>query len=327
MPQRLTVLLALAAAAAFGGLLAGGSDLSLAQVAGALAHPHGSDAAIIVWQLRMPRVIIGALVGAALSISGAALQGLLRNPLVDPFLTGVSSGAAVAIVIGMALGISPALLPALGFASGLATASLVAALARRGSGIDPTRLILAGVSISSLGAAIIALLLTRLRAFEAGPAIVGWLAGSLAGRGWSDLLLALPYACIGGLAIAASIPALRAMRIGEARARSAGVNIARTQWLVLGGTAMLTACAVSLSGTVGFVGLIVPHVARRIVGSDSRVLFPASALAGAALTVLADAFCRTAFAPTEIPIGVVLAFIGVPAFLYLYLRSERSVLA
>lgn len=328
MIVRLAALLGLAIAAVFGGLLVGGTSLPAAQVFGALAHPYGGgDAATIVWQLRLPRVLIGALVGISLSIAGALLQGLLRNPIVDPFLTGVSAGAAVAIVIAMTAGVALAAIPALGFAAGIATALVVAALARRGSGIDATRLILAGVSLSSLFSAIIALVLTRLQTTDAAPAIIGWLAGSLAGRGWNDLAFALPYAAAGVLLALMSIPSLNVLRLGDVRASSIGVDVGRAQWLILCSASLLTACAVTLSGTVGFVGLIVPHIARRIVGSDMRYALAASAFIGAALTVCADALCRSIAPPTEIPIGVLLAFVGVPAFLYMYLRSERAAAA
>ena len=328
MMLRLAVLLGLALAAMLGSLLAGGTWIPLPQVTSALAHPHsGSDAATIVWQLRLPRVLIGALVGTALSVAGALLQGLLRNPIVDPFLTGVSAGAAVAIVIGMTAGVALAAIPALGFAAGIATALIVAALARRGSGIDATRLILAGVSLSSLFSAIIALVLTRLQTTDAAPAIIGWLAGSLAGRGWNDLAFTLPYFA-GGIVLALmSVPSLNALRLGDVRAASIGVDVARAQWLILCSASLLTAGAVTLSGTVGFIGLIVPHIARRAVGSDVRYTIAASAFIGAGLTVCADALCRTVAAPTEIPIGVLLAFVGVPAFLYMYLRSERAAAA
>lgn len=328
MMLRLAVLLGLALAAMLGSLLAGGTWIPLPQVMSALAHPHsGSDAATIVWQLRLPRVLIGALVGTALSIAGALLQGLLRNPIVDPFLTGVSAGAAVAIVIGMTAGVALAAIPALGFAAGIATALIVAALARRGSGIDATRLILAGVSLSSLFSAIIALVLTRLQTTDAAPAIIGWLAGSLAGRGWNDLAFTLPYFAAGIVLALMSVPSLNALRLGDVRAASIGVDVARAQWLILCSASLLTAGAVTLSGTVGFIGLIVPHIARRAVGSDVRYAVAASAFIGAALTVCADALCRTVAAPTEIPIGVLLAFVGVPAFLYMYLRSERAAAA
>ena len=328
MILRLAALFGIAIAAMLGSLLAGGTALPLSQVFAALAHPQSAgDAATIVWQLRVPRVLAGALVGGSLSIAGALLQGLLRNPIVDPFLTGVSSGAAMAIVLGITAGLALAVIPALGFAAGIATALIVAALARRGSGIDATRLILAGVSLSSLFSAIIALTLTRLQTADAAPAIIGWLAGSLAGRGWNDVLFALPYIAAGVILAFISVPSLNALRLGDVRAASIGVHVGRAQWLILCSASLLTAASVTLSGTVGFVGLIVPHIARRAVGSDLRYAIAASALIGAALTVCADALCRSIAAPTEIPIGVLLAFVGVPAFLYLYLRSERAAAA
>jgi iron complex transport system permease protein len=328
MMLRLAALLGVAVAAILGSLLAGGTAIPPAQIFAGLLHPQSSaDAATIVWQLRLPRVLIGAVVGVSLSIAGALLQGLLRNPIVDPFLTGVSAGAAVAIVIAMTAGVALAAIPALGFAAGIGTALVVAALARRGSGIDATRLILAGVSLSSLFSAIIALVLTRLQTTDAAPAIIGWLAGSLAGRGWNDLGFALPYTVTGVALALASVPALNALRLGDVRAASLGVNVGRAQWIVLCAASLLTASAVTLSGTVGFVGLIVPHIARRAVGSDLRYTLGASAFIGAALTVCADALCRSVAAPTEIPIGVLLAFIGVPTFLFLYLRSERAAAA
>jgi iron complex transport system permease protein len=304
-------------------LLAGGTWIDPAALANALLHHGDSQTIAIVWQIRLPRIVIGALVGASLGISGALLQGLLRNPLVDPFLTGVSAGAALAIVACMTIGVSIAVLPFAGFLAGIVSALIVAALARRGSGLDATRLILAGVLLSSLFSAIIALLLTRWQTASSAPAIVSWLAGSVAGRGWSDLAFALPYAAIGVALAAAAIPALNALRIGELRAASVGVNVGAAQWLVLAAASLLTACSVTLAGTVGFVGLIVPHLARRATGSDARYVLPASALLGAALVVAADALCRSAFPPTEIPIGVLLAFVGVPAFLYIYLHDAR----
>lgn len=305
-------------------LLAGGTWIDPHRVGYALFHPAAAQTGVIIWQLRLPRIVIGALVGAALGVSGALLQGMLRNPLVDPFLTGVSAGAALAIVAGSALGVAAGLLPALGFGAGIVTAIAVATIARRGAGIDATRLILAGVSLSSLFAAIIALIITSLQTATSAPAIVGWLAGSMAGRGWNDLAFALPYALAGAALAVLAAPALNVMRLGDVRAASVGVNVPRTQWTILCAASLLTAGAVSLSGTIGFVGLIVPHVARRIVGSDARYTLAASALLGACAIVVADAICRSLFSPAEIPIGVLLAFVGVPAFLYLYVHDERA---
>ena len=327
MTARFAALVAIVFAVAAGALLVGGTTLSPSAIGAALLHPHSGEIATIVWQLRLPRIAIGALVGAALAIAGALLQGLLRNPLVDPYLTGVSAGAAVAIVLSISAGVAAAAVPALGFAAGLATAIAVAALARRGASLDATRLILAGVSLSSLFAAIIALVLTRVQGGGSAPAIVSWLAGTLSGRGWNDLAFAAPYALLGALLAFLSAPALNALRLGDVRAAAVGVDVGRAQWTILASSSLLAASAVTLSGTIGFVGLIVPHVARRMVGSDARYVLAASALLGAALTIAADALSRTLLAPAEIPIGVLLAFIGVPTFLYLYLRDRRTAAA
>jgi iron complex transport system permease protein len=317
-------LAAVVVAALATGVFVGGSPLAPAAVVAALLHPRtGGDVATIVWSLRLPRVVIGACVGTALAVSGMLLQGLLRNPLVDPFLTGVSAGSAAAVAVAVAFGVAAPLVPGLGFAAGLATALLVAFLARRGSGVDAERLILAGVSLSALFSAIVTLALLRLGR-SSSDEVLAWLAGSLAGRGWTELAATLPYG-LTGLALAAlAVPALSAMRLGPSVARAVGVDLARTQWLVLGAATLLAASAVTLSGVVGFVGLIVPHLARRIVGTDARRVIVASALLGAALVPLADALARSLAAPTEIPLGVLLAFVGVPTFLYLYLRPSNA---
>jgi iron complex transport system permease protein len=310
--------------AAGASLLVGGTALTLRDVSWALGHPQSGDAlASIVWQLRLPRICIAAVVGACLALCGAMLQGMLRNPLVDPYLTGVSAGAAAAIAIAVLADVAAPLLPGIGFLAGLGAALLVATLARRGTGIDANRLILAGVSLSTLFAAIVTLAIVRAQSNDYASAIVAWLAGSMAGRGWHDLATAAPYVAAGaGLSIWAVSP-LNALRIGDVRARTVGVDVDRAQWVILASSSLLAASSVVLAGMVGFIGLIVPHIARRLVGSDARALLPACALSGAALCMLADAICRWIVAPAELPIGVLLAFIGVPAFLYLYLHGER----
>ncbi len=322
---RLVSLAIVAIAAMFGALLVGGTPISAHAIASALLHPReSSDIAIIVWQLRLPRVCDVAFVGAVLAVSGALLQGLLRNPLVDPYLTGVSAGAAAAIAIALLCGVAAVATPAIGFGAGLATAVLVAALARRGGGLDPQRLILAGVSLSAFFSAIVALAIVSAQSSNYASAIIAWLAGSPAGRTWHDVALCVPYAVLAAALVVPAVPALNALRIGEAQARSVGVNVERVQWLVLASAALFAACSVELAGMIGFVGLIVPHAGRRIVGSDTRLLLPASALIGITLCVIADAVCRTVAAPAEIPLGILLAFIGVPVFLWLFLRGRYA---
>jgi iron complex transport system permease protein len=318
--------LALAAlAAAFVSLLVGGTVIAPADVVHTLLHPRADDLTTIIWQLRMPRICAAALVGAALALGGALLQGMLRNPLVDPYITGVSAGAAAAIALSVLAGVAAAATPAIGFAAGLGTAVLVAALARRGSSVDSNRLILAGISLSALFAAIVTFAIVRAQSTDYAQQIIAWLAGSMAGRGWHDIALALPYLLLGSALSVAAIPALNALRIGDVRARAVGVDVDRAQWVILAASSLLAASSVALAGIIGFVGLIVPHVARRIVGSDARALLPACVFCGAALCIAADAVSRSIVAPAELPVGVLLAFIGVPAFLYLYLRREHTV--
>ncbi len=304
-------------------LLVGGTPLPTRDLFAALLHPRGGgQIATIVWQLRVPRICVAALVGVQLAIAGTLLQGMLRNPLVDPYLTGTSAGAGAAIAVAIVLGAPAPLVPLFGFVAGMLTALLVAALARRGAGLDTTRLILAGVSLSALFSAFITLILTRAQAVDYSSQIIAFLAGSMAASGWRELALAVPYTLVGVALAVAAVPALNALRIGDVRAAAAGVNVDRAQWIILAAAALLSASAVALAGIVGFVGLIVPHIARRVVGTDARLLLPASASIGAALCAAADATSRTIVAPAELPVGVLLAFVGVPAFLYLYLQRE-----
>ena len=320
---RAPALVLLPPAAAAASLLVGATGLSPHDVASALFAPHGHGVLhTIVWDLRLPRVCIAATVGAALALCGAMLQGMLRNPLVDPYLTGVSAAAAAAIALAILAGAAAPATPAIGFVAGLGAALLVAALARRGTGIDANRLILAGVSLSTLFAAIVTLAIIRANSSDYAGTILSWLAGSMAGRGWHELAVAAPYVGAGLLLCAWAVAPLNALRIGELRARSVGVDVDRAQWIVLAASSLLAASSVVLAGLVGFIGLIVPHLARRVVGSDARALLPACAAIGAALCMLADAVCRIIVAPAELPIGVLLAFIGVPTFLYLYLRPS-----
>ena len=323
-PARIA-LLALAALAALAfGVFVGGSPLAPGDVVRALLHPHASgDANAIVWTLRVPRVALAGCVGIALAVSGFLLQGMLRNPLVDPFLTGVSAGAAAVVAIAVALGVSAAVLPGLGFIGGMGAALLVAALARRGKGIDAERLILAGISLSALFSAFVALVLMLLGRGGADQ-VLSWLTGSLAGRGWHELGATAPYGLLGlGIAFA-TVPALNVLRLGTKISTYLGLDVVRTQWLLLIASTLLTASAVSLSGIVGFVGLIVPHLARRVVGTDARLALVSSALLGVTVVAAGDALSRSLFPPTEIPLGVLLAFVGVPAFLYLYLKPSKA---
>lgn len=307
------------------GIAAGAVGLDPRTIAHALVRPHaGDEASAIVWALRLPRVMIAALVGAALALSGTLLQGMLRNPLVDPYLTGGSAGAAFTIALAIAFGAPPPLYGVLAFVAALATTLAVASLARTGRGISPERLILAGIAVSSLFAGMTTLVILLAPSASVTLSILAWLGGSLVGHGWHDLGWAALYASAGALVAGLAVPALNALRLGEARARALGVDLERTRWIVLVSASLLTAAAVSVSGVIGFVGLIVPHVVRGVCGADTRWTVPASIPAGAAIVVLADTIARTAAPPLELPIGVLLSLLGVPAFLYLAFRRVRT---
>ncbi|MBV8750513.1 MAG: iron ABC transporter permease [Candidatus Eremiobacteraeota bacterium] len=315
---------ALAASLAVG-LGVGAVALDPRTVLAALAHPHGTDAAsVLVWTLRLPRVLSGTLVGAALALSGTMLQGMLRNPLGDPYLTGGSAGAALTIAVAIALGVPPPAYAALAFAAALGTTVGVASLARSGRGLSPERLILAGVAVSSLFAGLTTLVIMLAPNTTISLTILAWLGGSLAGHGWRDVGWATLYAAGGALVAASVVPALNAIRLGDVRARALGVDLDRTRWLVLIASSLLTAAAVSVSGVIGFVGLIVPHAVRALVGADTRWSVPASLPAGACMVVLADTVARTAAPPIELPLGVLLSVVGVPVFVMIAFRRASA---
>jgi iron complex transport system permease protein len=308
-----------------GGAALGSIAFPFAAVVAAIVHPNvTTDVGRILWDLRLARVLLAALVGGALGVSGMLLQTMLRNPLVDPYLTGTSAGAACAVALGIAAGVGAPALPLLAFVAALGTAALVAALARTGAGISTERLILAGVSLSALFGGIVTLVILLAPTQSMTLSILGWLGGSLAGRGWPDLRIASVYGALGMLAAFALAPALNALRLGERRARALGVDVDRAQWAIVGSASLLTAAAVSVSGVVGFVGLIVPHVVRKLVGSDARFALPASALVGAMFVVVADTLARSIVPPIELPLGVLLSMIGVPAFIYLAFRRRTA---
>lgn len=325
---RVGALAALVPLAMLFAMVVGGAPIAPDRLLVALLHPKSNDdVATILWVLRFPRVAIAAVVGAALALAGTFMQALLRNPLADPYLTGVSSGAGASVAICVVLGVAPALLTPIGFLSGLATAILVAVLARRGAGLDRERLILGGVALSALLAAMITVALMLLGRNVAAETLLAWLGGSVGGRGWNELAAAGPELLAGTVIGIATIPELNVLRLGEARAAALGVDVTRLQWALLVASTLLTAAAVALSGLVGFVGLVVPHLARRVVGPDLRSLVPAAACCGAALVVFADALARSVASPLEIPLGVLLAFVGVPAFLVLYAHGAARAYA
>jgi iron complex transport system permease protein len=281
--------------------------------------PRLEDA--VLWDLRAPRVVLGALVGATLAVAGAAYQGVFRNPLADPYLLGAAAGAGLGATIAIVYaGAVP--LPPAAFA-GAMVAVLGAYLLGRSAGDrrDSTTLILAGVAVAALMTALQTLLLQQNT--DDVRAIYSWLLGRLSTSGWSDVLLLLPYAAISQLAILLHRQRLDVLRLGDEEAACLGIAVARVRLLVVAAATLGTAAAVSVSGLIGFVGIVVPHAIRLVAGSSYRVLVPLSALFGAAFLVLADVAARTALSPAELPIGVVTACVGAPFFL-LVMRTTRT---
>ena len=287
-----------------------------------LAGPasHSPDS-IIFWQIRMPRVVLAFLVGGALAVAGVILQDLFLNPLTDPYVTGVSSGAALGATVAIVLGLASGLwLTGLALIGGLTTLLLVWTAARRRGRTNVYVLLLAGVTASYLLSAVITVVM--IHANDDLGAILYWLLGSFSGRTWTDVetaLIAVPFMIV-------PLFFTKEMNIllqGEKRALELGVDVERTKIVLVATAAILTAIAVSVSGIIAFVGLIIPHLVRLLVGPSHRRLLPISLLMGAALLSVADLLARTLVAPTEIPVGVVTTFIGAPVFVYLLRRSRR----
>ncbi|MFC4076389.1 FecCD family ABC transporter permease [Salinithrix halophila] len=272
----------------------------------------------IVWQLRLPRVLLAALVGAALAGSGAVFQGLLKNPLADPYILGVSSGAGLGAAIAIFTGWGVAWLgewavPVWAFLLGSCALVSVLQLARLGGAMRTDTLILAGVVVQAFFGAMLTYVIAMASAVEI-QRIQYWLMGSVALREWKDALVVLPF-LFGGMAVVwlLSKP-LNLFALGERSAAHLGVSVERTRLLLLLAATLMTAAAVSVSGTIGFVGLIIPHIIRMMTGPDHRVLLPISALAGAVFLVWADTLARTVMDPRELPIGVITAMVGGPFF-------------
>jgi iron complex transport system permease protein len=285
----------------------------------------GEAAGLILWEIRMPRAVLGALVGAALGLSGAGLQGYLRNPLAEPSLIGVSGGAALGAVLAIHLGASqvlPLALP-LGGLIGAAVAML-AVVALAGAHGGPVTLILAGLAVSGIATALISLALNLSQNPFASVEMVFWLMGSLADRSLTQVWLAAPP-IVAGIALLLLLGrALDALTLGEDAARSLGIDVARTRLALVAGTALAVGAATSVTGVIGFVGLLVPHVLRPLAGHRPALLLPASALAGAVFLLVADLALRLVQPWMDLRVGVLTALIGAPFFVWLVLKTRAE---
>ncbi|MGA2720528.1 MAG: iron ABC transporter permease [Candidatus Acidiferrales bacterium] len=282
-----------------------------------------SEFSLVVFGLRLPRIALGILVGAALSTAGAGFQALLRNPLADPYVLGVSSGAALGAIVSLiVLPFTPGAVQVAAFAGAAATIGAVYFLGRRGGQLDSATLLLAGIITASFLSAVIMFLMTILSSRDL-RGMAFWLMGDLSSAPAVDLrwLYLLLIVAVGSIYTTSSD--LNLILTGEQEASHLGVNVRRVKFVVYVGASLLTGLAVSVSGAIGYVGLLVPHVMRMLFGTDYRVLIPASAIGGAIIVVAADLLARTVVAPTELPVGAMTAIAGAPVFIYLMRRRVR----
>ncbi len=277
----------------------------------------------IVWELRLPRVLTAAAVGAGLALVGAVMQALTRNQLADPYLLGLSSGASLGAVSVLLLGVT-LLLPVAAFAGAILALTATLALASSLGRITPTRTVLAGVAVSSLAAALTSFVIFWAATGDSYRDVLNWLLGSLAGARWPQVAISLGAMALIGIPLALSGRVLDAFAFGDTTAASLGFSVSRVRWGLLGASALLTGALVSVSGSIGFVGLVLPHAVRLIIGPSNRPLLPLSALVGGIFLVWADTAARTVFDPRELPVGIVTALIGAPVFAILLARRRSE---
>ncbi|MER8094265.1 FecCD family ABC transporter permease [Streptomyces goshikiensis] len=330
-PAVVLLLVAALAACAVAGLALGPVRIPPGQVLDTVLDGPGRPGAFasIVWDVRMPRVLLGAVVGAGLAVAGTVLQALVRNQLADPFLLGASSGASAGAVAVIVLGAGAGVLGGIGvplaaFAGSMGALVAVYALARRGGTMTTGRLILAGVAVQYVLSALTSLVLVLAAHPDQMRSVLFWTLGGLGGARWDELALPAVALLLGtGLLIALARP-LDLLLAGEEGARTLGLDTGRFRAAVFVLTSLVIGVLVAYSGAIGFVGLMVPHAARMVVGAGHRALLPVAALGGAVFLSLADLLARTAAAPEEIPVGVVTALVGGPFFLWMLRRSTRT---
>ncbi len=302
-------------------LIWGSTSVSLAEIWRTLWSDELTDTASqIIWNIRLPRNIVAALVGACLAVSGAILQAVMKNPLADPQIVGVSSGAGLAGVIVLIL--FPGydyIVPLVAFLGAMGAALMVYALAWK-NGVRPSRIILAGVAVAAfLGSGISALLVFY------GDRVQGallWMVGGLSARSWPQVEVLFPYAMIGLFLACLGAKRLTILSLGDETAKGLGLKVEQTRFMMTAVAALLAAGAVSIAGLIGFVGLVIPHMLRLIIGNDYTYLLPGSALLGAFVLVVSDTVGRVLMSPIEIPVGIIMAFFGAPFFLYLLRRDS-----
>lgn len=282
---------------------------------------------MIIWNIRLPRVLLAFCIGASLALAGAAFQGLLRNPLADPYTIGVSSGASLGAVLVLffqvsIVGLGSFTLPVVAILFGLISLLIVFGLVRLSSkSLAIETIILAGIIVSAFIGSLVSLIIS-LSDRESMTQIIYWLYGSVGMRGWSHIQLILPFMLIGSFILIYHYRELNALALGEDAADHIGVDVKKGKTFVLIGASLLTGAAVAVSGSIGFVGLVIPHLVRLVTGPNHRHVLPLSMLVGGAFLILADLMARTIIAPKELPIGVITALIGAPVFALLLIRER-----
>ena len=329
-----SVLLALVIATALVSLSLGPVNIPVGHVASIVLSLVGLDFAdfsrteqLVIEQIRLPRIVVGASVGMALGVAGATMQGLFRNPMADPGIIGVSAGGAVGAVVAIATGMAGLFflaLPAFAFVGAVAATFLVYGIAAVGGRFSMATLLLAGVAVNAFLGAIVSAIIILLPDNGALREILFWLAGGLDSRSWEHVRISAPL-ILGGVAVAVLMARdLNLLMLGDDEARSMGVRVGLARPTLLAAAALATGAAVAVSGTIAFVGLVTPHVIRLVLGPDHRVLVPMSAAGGAVFVILADTVARTIVQPAEFRVGVLTAFVGAPFFILLLIKNKKQ---
>ena len=328
------LLLLLVLAAVMLSLTLGPVSIPVEHVFGIILAPFGVELSdytrteqLIIEQIRLPRILVGGLVGMALGVAGATMQGLFRNPMADPGIIGVSAGGAVGAVLAIALGLNALFflaLPSFAFLGAMAAALLVYGIAAVGGRFSMATLLLAGIAVSAFLGAIISSVIVLVPDNEALREILFWLAGGLDSRSWEHVRISAPLILAGMAVMLLLARDLNLLMLGDDDARSLGVRVGLTRIVLLGAASLATGAAVAVSGTIAFVGLVTPHILRLIFGPDHRVLIPVSALGGAVFVIFADTLARTIIQPAEFRVGILTAFVGAPFFIVLLIRNKRQ---
>jgi iron complex transport system permease protein len=318
------LLLAVLVLAFVGSLMVGSVWFGPAQISHALMSPTPQLAGLIVTELRLPRAVLACIAGGALGLAGAVLQGFTRNPLAEPGLLGVSAGASFGAVIAIYFGMTSVfefMAPMMGLAGALVASALTFALGRNGGTVT---FVLAGAAVSGLAGALIAVALNLAPSPYAAYEIMTWLMGSLTDQSWNHVILVLPFALVGCAMLLSTAKGLDALSLGEIQAQSLGVNLPQLRGLVILGTALAVGATTSVTGTIGFIGLIAPHLVRPLVTSRPRQILVPAAILGALLLLLADIAVRLIRIGPEMKLGVVTSLIGTPFFFWLVVRLRKN---